>query len=110
MTHYDISGKSILVTGAAGGIGSATTRALVARGAHVTLVDLAQDSVDEVAATLPAERVLALAADVTSTEQMTATVDAAVEHFGRLDVVFANAGIINDPPTTFAAADLVGLR
>ena len=46
MTQYDISGKSILVTGAAGGIGSATTRALVARGARVTLVDLAQDSVD----------------------------------------------------------------
>ena len=106
MTQYDISGKSILVTGAAGGIGSATTRALVARGARVTLVDLAQDSVDEIADTLPTERVLALAADVTSTEQMTAAVDAAVERFGRLDVVFANAGIANDPPTTMAAADL----
>jgi NAD(P)-dependent dehydrogenase (short-subunit alcohol dehydrogenase family) len=63
---YDITGKSIIVTGAAGGIGSATTRALVARGARVTLVDLAQESVDAV---------------------------------GRLDVVFANAGIANDPPT-----------
>jgi NAD(P)-dependent dehydrogenase (short-subunit alcohol dehydrogenase family) len=97
LSTYDITGKSIIVTGAAGGIGSATTRALVARGAHVTLVDLAQESVDEVAATLPAERVLALAADVTSAEQMTAAVDAAVEHFGRLDVVFTNAGIANDP-------------
>ncbi len=102
MTHYDITGKSILVTGASGGIGSATTRALVARGAHVTLVDLAQESVDALARTLPAEHVLALAADVTSAEQMTA----AVERFGRLDVVFANAGIANDPPTTMAAADL----
>ena len=106
MSTYAITGKSIIVTGAAGGIGSATTRALVARGARVTLVDLAQDSVDEVADTLPSDRVLALAADVTSAEQMTAAVDATVEHFGRLDVVFANAGIINDPPTTFAAADL----
>ena len=41
-----------------------------------------------------------------SAEQMTAAVDAAVERFGRLDVVFANAGISNDPPTTLAAADL----
>ena len=106
MTQDDTSGKSILVTGASGGIGSATTRALVARGAHVTLVDLAQESVDAVARTLPAEHVLALAADVTSAEQMTAAVDAAVERFGRLDVVFANAGIADDPPTTMAAADL----
>lgn len=108
MAEYDITGKSILVTGASGGIGSATTRALAARGAHVTLVDLAQESVDAVARTLPAEHVLALAADVTSVEQMTAAVDAAVERFGRLDVVFANAGIANDPPTTMAAADLDG--
>ncbi len=106
MTEYDISAKSILVTGASGGIGSATTRALVARGAHVTLVDLVQESVDAVARTLPGERALALAADVTSAGQMTAAVDAAVERFGRLDVVFANAGIANDPPTTTAAADL----
>lgn len=106
MAEYNITGKSVIVTGAGGGIGSATTRALVQRGAHVTLVDLSQASVDAVANTLPAERVLALAADVTSAEQMTAAVDAAVERFGRLDVVFANAGISNDPPTTLAAADL----
>ena len=106
MAEYNITGKSVIVTGAGGGIGSATTRALVQRGAHVTLVDLSQASVDAVATTLPAEPVLALAADVTSAEQMTAAVDAAVERFGRLDVVFANAGISNDPPTTLAAADL----
>lgn len=106
MTTYDITGKSVIVTGAGGGIGSATTRALVQRGAHVILIDLSRESVDAVANTLPDERVLPLAADVTSTEQMTAAVDAAVERFGRLDVVFANAGIANDPPTTLAAADL----
>ena len=42
MAEYNITGKSVVVTGAGGGIGSATTRALVQRGAHVTLVDLSQ--------------------------------------------------------------------
>ena len=55
-----LEGKVVIVTGAGGGIGSATTRALVQRGAHVTLVDLSQASVDAVANTNPAERVLAL--------------------------------------------------
>lgn len=106
MGTYNLTGRSVIVTGASGGIGSATTRALVNRGATVTLVDLSQDAVDAVASTLPANRVLARAADVTSIEQMTAVTQAAVDCFGRVDVVFANAGIANDPPTTLAAADL----
>jgi NAD(P)-dependent dehydrogenase (short-subunit alcohol dehydrogenase family) len=106
MGNYDLHGKSVLVTGASGGIGAATVRALVAKGARVTLVDLKQDAVDKVAATLPGDQVLAVAADVTSIDQMTAATAAAVERFGKLDVVFANAGIANDPPTTLASANL----
>ena len=106
MGNYDLHGKSVLVTGASGGIGAATVRALVAKGARVTLVDLKQDAVDKVAATLPGDQVLAVAADVTSIDQMTAATAAAAERFGKLDVVFANAGIANDPPTTLAAANL----
>lgn len=106
MAKFDLKGKTVIVTGASGGIGAASTRALVRRGASVVLVDLAQDRVDAVAETLPASQSLPLAGDVTSFEQMTAVVDAAVERFGRVDVVFANAGIANDPPTTLAAADL----
>ncbi|MDO8632429.1 MAG: SDR family NAD(P)-dependent oxidoreductase [Phycisphaerales bacterium] len=106
MAKYDIANKSIIVTGAGGGIGSATARALVQKGAHVVLVDLSATTVDAVASTLPADSVLALSADVTDVEQMTGVVDAAVGRFGRVDVVFANAGIANDPPTTLAAANL----
>lgn len=106
MPRYHLHGKSVIVTGAAGGIGAATVETLVAKGAQVTLVDLAQEAVDEVAAALPAEQVLARAADVTDVENMTAVTAAAVERFGKVDVVFANAGIANTPPTTLAAADL----
>jgi len=102
MPRYPLHGKSVIVTGAAGGIGAATVEALVAKGAQVTLVDLAQEAVDGVAAALPAEQVLARAADVTDVDHMTAVTAAAVERFGKVDVVFANAGIANNPPTTLA--------
>ena len=75
-------------------------------GTQVTLVDLSQDAVDALAATLPGDRVLAHAADVTNVEQMMAVVDATRGRFGKVDVVFANAGIANDPPTTLDAAQL----
>jgi NAD(P)-dependent dehydrogenase (short-subunit alcohol dehydrogenase family) len=106
MSRHSLTGKSVIVTGASGGIGSTTVAALVAKGARVTLVDLSQDAVDKVATALPASQVLSLAADVTSVDQMTTVTTACVERFGKIDVVFANAGIANDPPTTLAAANL----
>jgi NAD(P)-dependent dehydrogenase (short-subunit alcohol dehydrogenase family) len=106
MPNYSLADRAVIITGAAGGIGAATARALVARRAQVTLVDLSQSAVDGVAASLPGDRVLAHVADVTNVEQMTGVVEATKSRFGKVDVVFANAGIANDPPTTLAAADL----
>jgi NADP-dependent 3-hydroxy acid dehydrogenase YdfG len=115
--EYNLAERTVIITGAAGGIGAATARELVARGASVTLVDLSQDAV-ALANSLPAGRALAHAADVTSLEQMTEAIDvtsleqmteaihATEQHFGIVDVVFANAGIANDPPPTLAAADV----
>jgi NAD(P)-dependent dehydrogenase (short-subunit alcohol dehydrogenase family) len=104
MARYSVAGKSVVVTGASGGIGGATVRELIARGANVTLVDLMQQSVDDFAASLPTDRVLPIAADVTDIDQMTAVMDATVDRFGSVDVVFANAGIAY--PSTLEAADL----
>lgn len=104
--HYDLTDKVVVATGASGGIGAATVRALVAQGACVALVDLRQADVDAVAASLPPERVLALAADVTDAEAMVSVVTSIVARFGRLDVVFANAGIANDPPATMVTTPL----
>jgi NAD(P)-dependent dehydrogenase (short-subunit alcohol dehydrogenase family) len=106
MARYPLADRAVIITGAAGGIGAASARALVARRAQVTLVDLSQDAVDELAASLPADRVLARAADVTKVEQMIGVVEATRARFGKVDVVFANAGIANDPPVTLDAAEL----
>jgi NAD(P)-dependent dehydrogenase (short-subunit alcohol dehydrogenase family) len=106
MPRYPLADRAVIITGAAGGIGAASARALVARRAQVTLVDLSQDAVDELAASLPADRVLARAADVTNVEQMIGVVEATRARFGKVDVVFANAGIANDPPMTLDAAEL----
>ena len=108
MVRYDLANKVALVTGSARGIGVATARALLARGASVVLVDLDSDAVTAAAAALHDSRTLGLAADVTDRGAMQRVVAAAGERFGGLDVVVANAGIASrvatfraTPPETF---------
>ena len=91
--RLDIRDRVCLVTGAGRGIGLATARELLDRGARgVVLVDLAGDELESAAADL-GERAIAVAADVTDAEAMAGAVSAARDHFGALDVVVANAGI-----------------
>jgi len=91
--RYDLRGKVALVTGAARGIGFETARALARRGASVVLVDLDEDAAARAASRVDAVRALGVAADVTDRAAMQAAVARAVERFGGLDVVVANAGI-----------------
>lgn len=93
MSRYDLDGKVALVTGGARGIGQATARALVARGASVAIVDLSADAAASAAAEVHDERAIGLAADVTDRGALQRAVAATVERFGGLDVVVANAGI-----------------
>jgi len=95
MARYELAGKVALVTGAARGIGFATARALIARGASVTVVDLDEEAVRAAAAQLHDTRALGIAADVTDRGAMQRAVAATVERFGGLDVVVANAGIVS---------------
>jgi meso-butanediol dehydrogenase / (S,S)-butanediol dehydrogenase / diacetyl reductase len=94
-----------LITGAAGGIGSAIARRLSREGARVVLCDLARDPVDALAEELTGES-LAISLDVVDEQAMTEAADAAVERFGSLDVVFNNAGIsMLTPLETITRAD-----
>ncbi|HUB75637.1 MAG TPA: SDR family NAD(P)-dependent oxidoreductase [Solirubrobacteraceae bacterium] len=88
-----LDGKVAFVTGGAGSIGLAAARALSDAGASVMITDLEQAALDSALEQLPAGRSAAAVADVTSSEQVAAAVAATLERFGRLDVVFANAGI-----------------
>jgi NAD(P)-dependent dehydrogenase (short-subunit alcohol dehydrogenase family) len=104
MSSYQLSGKVALVTGGARGIGFATAKELVARGAKVIVVDLNPTPVQQAAAQLGGD-VLGLAADVTDREAMDDVVATAVERFGGLDVIVANAGIASPGATTLASQD-----
>jgi NAD(P)-dependent dehydrogenase (short-subunit alcohol dehydrogenase family) len=92
MAAYDLNGKVALVTGAARGIGFETARQLHERGASVVLVDLDEEQT-QAAAQRVGERAVGLAGDVTDRDATQAAVDAAVERFGGLDIVVANAGV-----------------
>jgi NADP-dependent 3-hydroxy acid dehydrogenase YdfG len=84
--------RVFLVTGGSSGIGAATARAAYGAGWRVVLAARSEDRLREVAEGMDPERVLALRCDVTEWDDVRGTVAAAVERFGRIDAVFANAG------------------
>src|SRR3954454_23781368 len=104
MSTYPLSGKVALVTGGARGIGFATARELVARGAKVIVVDLHESDAQRAAAQLGGDA-LAVAGDVTDRDAMDDVVATVVERFGGLDVIVANAGIASHGATALAAQE-----
>jgi NAD(P)-dependent dehydrogenase (short-subunit alcohol dehydrogenase family) len=87
-----LDGKAAIITGGEGSIGMATARAFVAEGASVFLAGLVEPELKSAAAELGGNAAWAVT-DVTDSGQVKAAVDAALDRFGRLDVVIANAGI-----------------
>jgi NAD(P)-dependent dehydrogenase (short-subunit alcohol dehydrogenase family) len=87
-----LRGKVVLITGGAGGIATATAQRLAAAGAHVSLVDRDQPALEQFLSRL-GDGHLAAAADVTDQLSLQLAVERTVEHFGRLDIVFACAGV-----------------
>lgn len=88
----DVRGQVVLVTGAARGIGAGVARDLARRGAKLALVGLEADEQAKVAAECGPDAG-SWEADVTSWEDLERVVAEIVERYGRIDVVFANAGI-----------------
>ena len=85
--------KVALVTGGASGIGEGTVRKFVEEGARCVVVDLQIERAQSLAEEL-GDACLAFAADVASEEGVAGAVDFSVEKFGKLDIVFNNAGIL----------------
>ena len=92
---YQISGKVVLITGPARGIGAETARQLAARGALLSLVGLEPELLAALASELGAGHVW-FECDVTDQASLERAVAGTVEAFGRIDVVVANAGIASN--------------
>src|SRR5690348_12358278 len=87
--------RVVLVTGAARGIGAATARRLAADGARLALADLDKAGVEKLASELGG---LAIQADVTRAVDVARMTGETQRRFGRLDVLFNNAGVIRVQP------------
>jgi len=95
------SGSSVaVVTGAAGGIGEATVRAIAARGARVALADLRLAAAEEAAVRLQAEGfdVEPVSVDVASEPSVRAMADHVLGRWGRIDILVNNAGVESSKP------------
>jgi NAD(P)-dependent dehydrogenase (short-subunit alcohol dehydrogenase family) len=91
MPSQGITGKGIVVTGAARGIGAATARRLAGEGARTLIVDIDAAELAQVAGNL--DGCEAFAADTSTEDGVSGYMLAANEHLGRIDGVFLNAGV-----------------
>jgi NAD(P)-dependent dehydrogenase (short-subunit alcohol dehydrogenase family) len=96
MPDQSLKDRVAVVTGAAGGIGSATAARLSREGASVVLVDIDGDAATALAAELGADAI-GVGADVAREEDVERYMDAAVERFGHVDLHHLNAGIPGSP-------------
>jgi NAD(P)-dependent dehydrogenase (short-subunit alcohol dehydrogenase family) len=108
-TMMRLANKTAFITGGNSGIGLATARLFVAEGARVAITGRNQATLEAVAKEL-GPNALAIVADATDVAATERAVTRAVEKFGKLDIVFANAGIPGSTPvggTTLAAFENV---
>jgi NAD(P)-dependent dehydrogenase (short-subunit alcohol dehydrogenase family) len=117
--RYDFTGQVALVTGGSSGMGLATVQAFAEAGAAVVLADINEAALRAATDGLTAAgyQALGVPCDVSSEEQVAASVDQAVATFGRLDMAFNNAGIqapptdaADEPAETFDRVNAINLR
>jgi len=92
---FDLTGKTALVTGATGGIGGATARALHAQGATVAISGRQAEKLEALAGELK-ERVHVLPCDLGSRSEVSKLIEQSVAALGRLDILVNNAGLTRD--------------
>lgn len=101
----NVENKVIIITGATSGIGKATARVLAKHGAKVVLSGRREERLEKLAGEL-GDSAIYLKSDVTNVEDMKAIVKLTKEKFGKVDVLFANAGIM--PAGNMSELDLKG--
>lgn len=92
--------KTVLVTGAASGIGLSAARRFLDEGARVVMLDIDDARLKKAAASLPKDRVLVQVGDTADKDTATAAVKAAVDCFGGLHILINNAGVATDGDIT----------
>lgn len=105
MTDADLAGRVALVTGAAGGMGLAIAQRLAEHGARVAINDRTSEQLEAAAARMRSAGadVVAVGADVTSTDEVDAMVATVAAQWGSLDILVNNAGVLR--PTRFVDID-----
>jgi NAD(P)-dependent dehydrogenase (short-subunit alcohol dehydrogenase family) len=102
-----LAGKSAVITGAAKGIGRATAEAFAEEGARLVVTDIDGAGLDGLRAALEATgtECATVVGDVSKPDDARRMIQAAVEHYGRIDVLVANAGVIPLGAITESTAD-----
>lgn len=102
---YGLQGKTVLITGAAGGIGQALARAFLAQGAQLLLLDREADALDALVTSLHSSQVHSAVCDLGSDAQVAAVAAQVRQRWGRLDVLVNNAGVEYPTPIDSQAPD-----
>jgi NADP-dependent 3-hydroxy acid dehydrogenase YdfG len=100
-----IQDKVVVIMGASSGIGEATTKKLAEEGAKLVIAARREDRLKSLVETLPNADISYTVADVTNKDDVQAVVDLAVEKYGRVDVLFNNAGVMPHAPLSEARFD-----
>src|SRR4051812_21683315 len=90
-------GKTVVVTGAAGGIGVAIARRFASEGAATVLADISLQKLEQVAKLVQGESSivpLLTACDVSNEQQVESAINTAIKHFGSVDIIVNNAGLM----------------
>lgn len=93
----DFKNKTVIITGAAIGLGLATAEVLAAKGANLSLVDYKEEALNtakqELESKFPDSKILTFVADVSSEEDVKNFVEKTIAEFGKIDGFYNNAGI-----------------
>ncbi|XP_009590019.1 short chain aldehyde dehydrogenase 1-like [Nicotiana tomentosiformis] len=100
-----LEGKVAFITGGASGIGAATTRLFVQHGAKVTIADIQDNLGTSLVHEIGTEKAIFIHCNVAIESDVQNAVDATIEKFGKLDIMFSNAGVLGKPISSILEVD-----